>query len=95
MPEALEQKSLQESPAPIYHMLEVSTWLPVADDAPSAEYRAASLASEGFIHLSGDRETLLRVANLFYQREPGAWQILVVDPTRLTAPLKWEAVGEG
>lgn len=71
---------------PIYHMLEASTW---AGDAP---YAAASLASQGFIHLTGARDMLLRVANAVYRNEPGAWLILVVDPARLQAPLRWEAV---
>jgi uncharacterized protein (DUF952 family) len=89
-PATMEQKSLQEPVAPIYHMLEATTWTAQPDE----DYCAASLASEGFIHCSGDPDTLLQVANAFYRYQPGDWLVLVVDSGRLHAPLRWDRVGD-
>ena len=55
----------------------------------TGEYRAESLSSEGFIHFSGIHQ-LLGVANRFYAGLHGQ-VILAVDPSRLTAQLKYEA----
>lgn len=55
----------------------------------SGEYRAESLDSEGFIHFSQSNQ-LLGVANRFYAGLHGQ-VILAVDPSRLKAPLKYEA----
>lgn len=90
MGERVEPSSQRAGANSIYHMLELSMWTA----QPDAPYAAASLASEGFIHLTGERDLLLRVANAVYRDEPGDWQILVVDPARLQAPLRWEQVGD-
>ncbi len=55
----------------------------------SGEYRAESLASQGFIHFSQIHQ-LLGVANAFYAGQKDL-VILVVDPARLKAELKYEA----
>ncbi len=55
----------------------------------SGEYRAESLASQGFIHFS-QLHQLLGVANAFYKGLHDQ-VILVVDPDRLTGQLKYEA----
>ena len=55
----------------------------------SGEYRAESLASQGFIHFS-QLHQLLGVANAFYKGLHDQ-VILVVDPERLTSELKYEA----
>ena len=55
----------------------------------SGEYRAESLASQGFIHFS-QLHQLLRVANAFYKGLSDQ-VILVVDPALLTSELKYEA----
>lgn len=52
------------------------------------EYRAESLASQGFIHFSR-RDQILGVANAFYRGRRGL-VLLVVDPARLKAELRWE-----
>lgn len=66
---------------------------------PAAEYQAvpageplrpASLDSEGFIHCTGDADTLLSVANKFYRAVPGDFLVLEVDPARVTAALRYE-----
>lgn len=55
----------------------------------SGEYRPESLTREGFIHLSGPHQ-VLEVANRFYVGQTGL-VLLVVDPARLKATLKYEA----
>jgi uncharacterized protein (DUF952 family) len=55
----------------------------------SGEYRAASLATEGFIHGS-QPEQVLRVANRFYCGIPDLL-VLWIDPQRLSAPIRYEA----
>ena len=55
----------------------------------SGEYRAESLASQGFIHFS-QLHQVLGVANAFY-KGLNDQVILVVDPGRLTSELKYEA----
>ena len=46
-------------PAVIYHLARRADW---AAGQAAGEYRAPSLAAEGFIHASGDEAQLLRVA---------------------------------
>jgi uncharacterized protein (DUF952 family) len=55
----------------------------------TGEYRTESLAEIGFIHLS-QLHQILGVANAFYVGQKDL-VILVVDPTRLKAELKYEA----
>lgn len=61
-----------------------------ADAALAAgAYRAPSLTSEGFIHLSRAHQ-VRSVAEAFYTGQEGL-VLLVVDPRLLTAPLRYEA----
>ena len=53
-------------------------------------YQPASLSAEGFIHLSRP-DQILKVANAFYHGLPDAI-LLWIDPARLRAELRWEAV---
>lgn len=55
----------------------------------SGVYRADSLARDGFIHFS-QLHQLLGVANAFYVGQTDL-VVLVVDPSRLQAELKYEA----
>ena len=55
----------------------------------SGEYRADSLVHDGFIHFS-QKHQVLSVANAFYIGQKDL-VILVVDPSRLKAVLKYEA----
>jgi len=72
--------------SPIYHI----TSREAAQAArQNGEYRAESLASQGFIHFS-QLHQLLGVANAFYKGNHNQ-VILVVDPDRLTSELKYEA----
>jgi uncharacterized protein (DUF952 family) len=53
------------------------------------EYAAPSLATEGFIHFSTDKQAV-NVANAFYRGRTDL-VLLVVDETKLKPELKWEA----
>ncbi len=55
----------------------------------AGDYRAASLETDGFIHCSTSAQ-LVTVANAFYSGQ-GELLVLVIDPERLTAALRWEA----
>ncbi len=74
---------------PVYHLVLPALW----NDPAQADYRAASLASEGFIHCSyaGQVEAS---ADRFYAT---AERLLVlrIDPGRLSSPMKVEPAGSG
>ncbi len=70
----------------IVHIVEKLSW---EQAQSSGEYRAASLATEGFIHCSRP-EQVLQVANRFYRGIPDLL-LLWIDPRRLSAPLRYEA----
>ena len=69
----------------IYHLAFRSDW---EAGVAAGEYRAPSLAEEGFIHASGDEEQMLRVAaRLFAGRAD--LLALDVDVERLTEGSPW------
>jgi uncharacterized protein (DUF952 family) len=70
----------------IVHIVERRVW---EQAQQTGEYRAASLATEGYIHTSRP-EQVLPVANRFYQGIPDLL-LLWIDPQRLLAPLYYEA----
>jgi uncharacterized protein (DUF952 family) len=43
---------------------------------------------DGFIHLTADPSLLLEVANRFYTNSSGDWEVLVIDPAKLSAEVK-------
>ena len=51
-------------------------------------YTADSLAGEGFIHCSTEKQ-IVRVANMIFAGQHGL-VLLVIDPARLTSDLRWE-----
>jgi len=53
------------------------------------DYRAPSLETEGFIHMSTSKQ-VLHVANAFYRGQSGL-VLLVVDETLVSSQVKWEA----
>ncbi|MGZ3691465.1 MAG: GNAT family N-acetyltransferase [Pseudobdellovibrio sp.] len=69
----------------IFHLTSQKEWELALN---SGEYAAASLASEGFIHLSSYGQ-ILSVANSFYRKVEQPI-LLVVDNTKLDEALKWE-----
>lgn len=69
----------------IFHITSKQEW----NDAQSrGEYIAPSLAGEGFIHCSTEKQ-ILNVANAFYRGRTDL-VMLVVDETRLSSEVKWE-----
>jgi uncharacterized protein (DUF952 family) len=75
----------------IYHLVPRPAWEQAL--AEGGDYRAASLASEGFIHCS-DAAQVARSANRYYADEPDLL-LLHVDPARLRSDLCYEAAGTG
>ncbi|GAB4503052.1 MAG: DUF952 domain-containing protein [Anaerolineales bacterium] len=71
---------------PILHLASRTAWLAAVDQGC---YRPDSLLTEGFIHCSKPAQ-IVEVANAFYHGQPGL-VLLVIEPTRLTSELKWEA----
>jgi uncharacterized protein (DUF952 family) len=73
----------------IYHLLPQAVWAAQPADQP---YRAPSLVTERFIHCTAEVPWLVQVANTFYRHEDGAFVILCVEETQVTAPIQWEKV---
>jgi uncharacterized protein (DUF952 family) len=69
----------------ILHIAAQSAWLAAQGQGA---YAADSLAGEGFIHCSRPSQ-VIRVANSLFQGQPDL-VLLVIDPRRLTAELRWE-----
>ncbi|QUH01491.1 cupin domain-containing protein [Saccharopolyspora erythraea] len=58
---------------------------------PAEPITAASLAGEGFVHCSPDVPTTLAVANALYREADEPMVAVELDPSRLSAPVRWEA----
>jgi uncharacterized protein (DUF952 family) len=71
--------------AEIYHMARAADW-PGSDE----RYRNASLESEGFVHCTAGERNLLEVAERHYAGEAGDWLVLVIDPARVEAEIRWQ-----
>ena len=70
----------------LLHICPASDW---QNAQPWGEYRAASLASEGFIHCSTPAQVAV-TANRFYHGQQGL-VLLVIDAGRLTSEVRYEA----
>ena len=75
----------------IYHLSDRAQWEACA---ASTEYRADSLAEEGFIHCSEDEAQMLRVANRLFNGRADLI-VLEVDLESLNSPLKREPSRSG
>jgi uncharacterized protein (DUF952 family) len=73
----------------IFHIAHRAEW---EQAAPTGAYRPASLEREGFIHCSTAAQ-VPDVANAFYRGQRDL-VLLVIDPTRLHAPLREEPPAE-
>ena len=73
--------------AEIYHMVPAALWQAARGGSVLAP---ASLASEGFIHCTAGERNLLEVAEAHYHHESGEWFVLVLDPAKVTAEVRWE-----
>lgn len=69
----------------IYHVVSKLLWQQALQQG---YYEAASLAAEGFIHLSR-KEQVAGVLQRYYKNVPDLL-LLHVDESKLTAPLKYE-----
>nr|WP_231861362.1 MULTISPECIES: DUF952 domain-containing protein [Frankia] len=67
----------------ICHLVGRTAW-----SVGAAGYRPASLGAEGFIHFSTPAQ-VVATANRFYAGRDDLL-LVVVDPERLSAPLRWE-----
>ena len=74
----------------IFHITSRKNWKTAL---ATGDYRVESLAGEGFIHCSTDKQ-VLPVAEKFYsgQRE---LVLLLIEPTLLSSPLIWEPPSDG
>ncbi len=72
----------------ILHLIRAEDYHALAEGEP---WRPESLVAEGFIHCTAEPEVLLQVANTLYRQTPGDYLVLVIDPAKVTAPVKYEA----
>lgn len=73
--------------APIYHLVPAGYFYSLPPDQP---YLTREFAQEGFIHCTGAPEIVHLVANEHMRQTPGDFLVLIIDPDRLVAPLRWE-----
>lgn len=73
-------------------MVSEPTWRPTGG-APG--YAPESLASEGFIHCTVGERNLIEVAARYYRDQPGDWLVLVIDPARVVAEIRWVVQPDG
>ena len=72
----------------ILHLMARTVWEQWRD---GGVYEAPSLASDGFVHCTGDVHLMLAVANRFYSAEPGDLVVVSLDAARLPSEVRWEA----
>ncbi len=70
-----------------YHLAPEPVWEAQRD---GGMYRPETYAEDGFIHCTDGEVNLLAVANLFYQADKRPHVVLVIDPTRIEAPVRYE-----
>jgi uncharacterized protein (DUF952 family) len=76
----------------IYHIATRADWeQALADGAYTRSSVDKTLAEEGFIHAS-QASQVARTANKFYRDVPGDLVLLVIDPGRLGAEVRYEDV---
>jgi uncharacterized protein (DUF952 family) len=81
----------------ILHLASNDAWLAAVGPAGlwrdnQGAYRTDSLSREGFIHCSKPSQ-IVDVADAFYRGQQGL-VLLVIDPSKLEAELKWEPPAE-
>lgn len=72
----------------LYHLVQTAHW----NEAVQSQqpYFPHTYSQDGFIHLTAEPDLLLEVANRFYRDSPGDWEVLVLDPAKLTSEVKFE-----
>jgi uncharacterized protein len=71
----------------LLHLLPESVWQQIAN---AEHYAPESLRTEGFVHCTGDDETMLAVANSFYRSVIEPMVVLSLEEVRLTSEVRWE-----
>lgn len=71
----------------LYHAVSLQNWLA----EPHRPYSAATLRTDGTVHCSASEEALLAVVSRFLRQVDGPLLALLIDETRLDAPVSWEA----
>jgi len=71
----------------LLHLIPAADFRALAPDEP---HRPESLTTEGFIHCTREPEVLVMIANQFYRLTAGEFLVLVIDPAKVTAPVKFE-----
>jgi uncharacterized protein (DUF952 family) len=83
------------SGAALFHVAEVEHWREAqASGRYERSTRGASLAEVGFVHLS-TADQWPGVLRRFYADHDGGLVLLTIDPTRLSAPVRWEPAHPG
>ena len=82
--------SAEARPARIFHIALANEWSKALENGA---YRTGSLDTEGFIHFSTGPQ-LLRTANKFYRGNRNV-VLLLIDPKRLAAELRYEPIEDG
>jgi uncharacterized protein (DUF952 family) len=72
----------------ILHLMPRAEW---EEWRGAGSYAPGSLATEGFVHCTGDDELMLVVANRFYAGGAGEMVVVTLDQTRLASEVRWEA----
>lgn len=70
-----------------YHLVPVDEW----DAAPpGAPFRAASLETEGFVHLTARMAELVKVANSYYRHDPRPYCVLTIARRWVSSPWRYD-----
>ncbi|MER7736311.1 DUF952 domain-containing protein [Streptomyces erythrochromogenes] len=75
----------------IFHIVPLADWTA----APELPYAPPSLDSEGFVHCSADRATVLDIAETHYRALPGTLLAVELDEDALTAEVRREGDSAG
>ena len=78
---------MKDQPQVIYHLVPTSYYQNQPVDAP---YCPETYAQDGFIHCTAGQRLLVEIANSYFLGLNEPLLVLVVNPARLTAVLKYE-----
>lgn len=69
------------------HLTPVAVWQRQLD---GDQFLPDSYAADGFIHLTIGEENLIQVGNRYYYEDPREHVALMIDPSKLTAPVRFD-----
>ncbi len=70
-----------------FHLVPAETW---AGLPPDADYRPASLESEGFVHCTDGAAELVATADRHYRTDPRSFVVLTIDLDAVAAPWRFD-----